>query len=222
MAISLTLGFLGGTGPQGGGLAVRYARAGYRCLIGSRSADRARSVADELSGAHDVALAGADNAGVAAAADVTFVTVPYDGLHGTLEPLAGPLAGKLVVSCVNATTFDKQGPYWQQPPTGSSAQECQALLPGSQIASAFHTLSAKKLLAVDAPLEGTVPVCADDEDARERVVALVDELKDLRGIEAGALRLSFALEAMTALLIAANKRYKRSMGLGLVNLPPRA
>ncbi len=216
-----SLGLLGGTGDQGKGLAARLARAGYRCVIGSRDAARAERAAAELDSDQGL-ITGAENAKVATQTEFVLVTVPYAALDATLAPLAAPLADKIVVSCVNPIVFDGQGPYWQRPEAGSAAQQCQRLLPDSKVAAAFHTVSARKLLDVSVPMDGDVPVCADDDDVRARVVALVDAIEGLRGIHAGALRLAFALETFTTMLIAVNQHYRRSVGLGLVNLPERA
>ncbi|MGI8573909.1 MAG: NADPH-dependent F420 reductase [Egibacteraceae bacterium] len=215
-----TLGLLGGTGDQGKGLAARLAQAGYPCVIGSRDAGRAEQAAAELdSGPRQIT--GAENAKVAAQAELLLVTVPYEALDATLAPLAEALADKIIVSCVNPISFDGDGPYWQRPEVGSAAQQCQLLLPESRVGAAFHTVSAKKLLDVETAMAGDVPVCADDDDVRAEVVALVDAIEGLRGIHAGALRLAFALETFTTLLIAVNKHYGRSVGLGLVDLPER-
>ncbi len=216
-----TLGILGGTGPQGRGLAVRLAMAGYACLLGSRDAGRGRQVAAEVARGHGLSLDGGGNAEVADRAEIVLITVPYEGLSATLDGLANALAGKLVVSCVNPTVVDDAGPYWKQPEDGSAAEECQRLLPGSRMVAALHSVSAKKLLAAAQPVEGSVPVCGDDPTDREEVIALVDAIPDLRGLHAGALRLSFALEAMTSVLIAANQHYRRSMGFDVANPPPR-
>lgn len=218
--MAMTVGLLGGTGDQGKGLAARLALAGHACVIGSRDAARAERAASELDGGAGL-ITGAENPKVAAQAELALVTVPFEALDATLTPLADALAEKIVVSCVNPITFDEGGPYWQRPEAGSAAQQCQRLLPLSRVAAAFHTVSAKKLLDVATPMGGDVPVCADDEDVRSEVIALVEAIEGLRGIHAGALRLAFALETFTTMLIAVNRHYGRSVGLGLVNLPER-
>ena len=110
----LTIGVFGGTGPQGRGLIWRFAAAGLPVLLGSRAADRAQAAADELTatlpeGATPVR--GAENAAVARDADLVIVAVPWDGHAALLESLREPLAGKIVVDCVNPLGFDKQGAY---------------------------------------------------------------------------------------------------------------
>ena len=138
----LVVGVLGGTGPQGKGLAYRLAQAGQQVIIGSRAADRAQAAADELG--HGVE--GADNAETARRSDVVIVAVPWDGHGKTLESLREELAGKLVVDCVNPLGFDKKGAYALKPEEGSAAEQAAALLPDSRVAAAFHHLSAVLLM----------------------------------------------------------------------------
>ena len=126
----MTIGILGGTGPQGRGLTRRLAAAGHRVVVGSRSADRAQAVAAEYADVGDVT--GADNAG-AASADLVIVAVPYDGHAELLRTHAADLAGKIVVDCVNPLGFDKGGPFALPVPEGSAAEQAQALLPDSRV-----------------------------------------------------------------------------------------
>lgn len=213
------IGFLGGTGAQGRGLALRFALAGHPVLIGSRDAGRAKEAADGLRGAAAGAeIEGADNAEVAARAEVVVVAVPYEGQRATLAGLADALAGKLVVNCVNALAFDG-GPHALAVPAGSSAEECRDLLPGARVVGAFHTVSASALLDPAEVLEGDVPVCGDDPDAREEVVRLADAIAGLRGVHAGPLRCAGTLEALTAMLISVNKHYKVHAGVRITGLP---
>ncbi|GAA2798649.1 hypothetical protein GCM10020219_082300 [Nonomuraea dietziae] len=117
----LTIGILGGTGDQGKGLARRFALAGHPVLIGSRDAGRAQEAADSIgNGAR-----GAENAAVAAEADIVIVAVPWDGHKATLSALREPLAGKIVVDCVNPLGFDKQGAYALPVEEGSAAQQAR-------------------------------------------------------------------------------------------------
>ncbi|MQA16429.1 MAG: NADPH-dependent F420 reductase, partial [Pseudonocardiaceae bacterium] len=140
---SLTVGVLGGTGPQGRGLAYRWAVAGLPVVIGSRDAERADKAAAELAERSGSDLPrGADNAACAAAADVVLVAVPYDGHAALLEPLRDPLAGKIVIDCVNALAFDSRGPAALAVPEGSAAQQAESLLPESRVTAAFHHVSA--------------------------------------------------------------------------------
>ena len=134
----LVVGVLGGTGPQGKGLAYRLAKAGQKVIIGSRAADRAQTAAEEIG--HGVE--GADNAECARRSDIVIVAVPWDGHGDTLASLREELTGKLVVDCVNPLGFDKKGAYALKPEEGSAAEQAAALLPDSRVTAAFHHLSA--------------------------------------------------------------------------------
>jgi len=216
----LTVGVLGGTGPQGKGLAFRWARAGLKVVIGSRSADRAETAAAELrelAGVDNVV--GADNLETAAKADVVLVAVPWDG-HGTLlESLREALAGKIVIDCVNPLGFDKQGPFALKVDEGSAAQQAEALLPDSRVTAAFHHVSAVHLAdpAVEA-VDTDVLVLGDDREATDLVRALADTVPGMRGVYGGRLRNAGQVEALTANLIAINRRYKAHAGLRVTDI----
>jgi NADPH-dependent F420 reductase len=212
------LGFLGGTGPLGRGLGLRLAVAGYPVVLGSRDAARAQDQAAQLkaqAGGGD--LRGAANEDVVRQADVVFVTMPYEGQRASLEGLAPHLDGKLVVNTVNALDF-AGGPHAVPVAAGSAAEECRDLLPGARVTAAFHTISAPKLLDLDARLEGDVPVCGDDAADRERVVALAGAIDGLRGLHAGPLYHSGGLERLTAMIISMNKHYRTSAGIAFTNI----
>ena len=202
-----TIGIIGGTGEQGLGLAYRLALAGADVIIGSRLADKAASVAAELK-RRDVSIEGTSNYQAASMADLAIVAVPYAGHRTTLIDLARALAGKVVVDCVNPLGFDKRGPYGVVPENGSAAEEAAAVLPESQVVGAFHHVSAKVLLADGSLPQSDVLVVSDYREAAATVVQLVDLIDGLRGVHAGALRLSGQIEHMTAVLISVNKHYK--------------
>jgi NADPH-dependent F420 reductase len=212
------VGLLGGTGPLGRGLGLRLALAGHRVLLGSRSAERAAEQAAQLKSlARGSDLGGGANQDVAESCQVCLLTLPYEGLADTLRAVAPALEGKLVVSTVNPLEFSG-GPHWARPAAGSAAEECRDLLPGARLTAAFHTISAPKLLDPGAPLEGDVPVCGDDPDDRAEVVALAGQVGGLRGLHAGPLRHSAALEALTAMIISMNKLYRTSAGICFTNV----
>ncbi|HEY9289876.1 MAG TPA: NADPH-dependent F420 reductase [Microlunatus sp.] len=211
-----SIGILGGTGPQGRGLARRFAAAGYRVLIGSRSAERATEIA---AGYADVGqVSGAANAD-AAAADLVIVAVPYDGHADLLTELAPKLAGKIVVDCVNRIGFDAQGPYAIEVPAGSSAQEAAELLPDSTVIGAFHHVSSALLddPSVDR-IELDVLVLGEDRPAIGVVCDLAAAIPGARGIYGGRLRNAAQVEALTANLIAINRRYKAHAGLRITDV----
>ncbi|MEU4567101.1 NADPH-dependent F420 reductase [Micromonospora sp. NPDC023956] len=219
----LTVGIIGGTGDQGRGLAYRFARAGQTVLIGSRSAERAEEAAREIASlpgvAADATVSGAGNEEVARRSDVVIVAVPWDGHAATVAALAGPLAGKIVVDCVNPLGFDKQGPYALTVEEGSAVQQAAALLPESRVCAAFNHVSAPLLADPEVeriPLD--VLVCTEDRDAAAVVAALAARIPGMRGIYAGRLRNAHQIEAFTANLIAINKRYKAHAGIRVTDL----
>jgi NADPH-dependent F420 reductase len=214
-----TVAILGGTGEQGKGLGRRLAMAGWDIVLGSRDAERAEQSAAELRGAElALSLRGTTNRDAARLGDTVIVAVPYDGHRELLSSLAEPLAGKLVVDCVNPLGFDKRGPFVLDVAEGSAAEQAAAVLPDSRVVGAFHHVSAKLLLVGDEPLDTDVLVVGDDRAGKDEVINLVGGIKGMRGIDAGALRLSRYVEGMTASLIAVNKRYKAHAGLRVTDV----
>jgi hypothetical protein len=217
----ITVAVLGGTGPQGRGLVRRWAAAGLSTVVGSRDADRAAEVAAELASATGGDVRGLANAEAAAAGDVVVVSVPYDGHADLLRSLAATLAGTIVVDCVNPIGFDKQGGYPLRVPDGSAAQEAAALLPDSIVVAAFHHVSAVVLNDPEiSSVDTDVLVLGEGEhrDATDLVRALADAIPGVRGVYAGRLRNAHQVEALTANLIAINRRYKAHAGLRITDL----
>jgi NADPH-dependent F420 reductase len=211
----LVVGVLGGTGPQGKGLAYRFAKAGQKVIIGSRAADRAQAAAEELG--HGVE--GADNAETARRSDIVIVAVPWDGHAKTLESLREELTGKLVVDCVNPLGFDKKGAYALKPAEGSAAEQAAALLPDSRVTAAFHHLSA--VLLEDPAIEEIdtdVMVLGEVRADVEIVQALAGRIPGMRGVFAGRLRNAHQVEALVANLISVNRRYKAHAGIRLTDV----
>jgi len=216
-----TIGFLGGTGDQGRGLARRFALAGHKVVIGSRSAERAEGVAAELrSSLPDSAdVSGAVNADVAATAEIVVVAVPWEGHEALLRGVAPALAGKIVVDCVNPLGFDERGAYALSVEEGSAAEQAAALLPDARVVAAFHHLSAVLLLDPEvAEVDTDVLVLGDDRDATDIVQALVADIPRMRGIYAGRLRSAHQVEALTANLISINRRYKAHAGIRVTDV----
>lgn len=223
---ALTIGLLGGTGPQGRGLAVRLAAVGQPVLLGSRDGDRAVEVADQTSArartiaaGANVSVRGASNDKVAAAADLVIVAVPYAGHAATLAPLAGALAGKVVVDCVVPMGFDERGAYVVDVPEGSVTEQAAALLPDSQLVGAFHHISAMLLEDLSTPsLDTDVMVVGDIREATDTVQALAGRLPGVRGVYAGRLRNARQVEALTINLVSINRRYKAHAGLRVTDI----
>ncbi len=210
-----TIAVIGGTGPQGKGLALRFAKHGHAVVLGSRAADRAATAAEEiLARAPGASVSGATNEDAVAAADVVLLAVPYAGHDELVGSLAPALAGKTVISCVNPLGFDKRGPYGVVVPEGSAAETAQALAPDAVFVGAFHHVSAVSLWGEDEYLSHEdVLVCGDDADAKAIAIELAECVTGRPGIDAGKLRLAAQLEPFTAVLISINKRYKVQSGL---------
>ncbi|WP_330457535.1 NADPH-dependent F420 reductase [Streptomyces sp. NBC_00820] len=211
----LVVGVLGGTGPQGKGLAHRLAKAGQKVIIGSRAAERAQAAAEELG----YGVEGADNAETARRSDIVIVAVPWDGHGATLTALREDLAGKLVVDCVNPLGFDKQGAYALTPEEGSAAQQAAALLPDSRVTAAFHHLSAVLLEDPETEEINTdVMVLGDKRADTDLVQALAGRIPGMRGVYAGRLRNAHQVEGLVANLISVNRRYKAHAGLRVTDV----
>jgi NADPH-dependent F420 reductase len=216
-----TVAVLGGTGPQGRGLARRFAAAGLPVVIGSRSADRAAETAKELAAATDGDVTGADNDGAAAAGDIVIVAVPWDGHGDLLASLAGTLAGKIVVDCVNPLGFDKRGPFVLDVEEGSAAEQAAALLPDSIVVGAFHNVSAVKLEDPEVTeVDTDVLVLGEGEnrEACDLVQDLAGVIPGVRGVYGGRLRNAHQVESLTANLIAINRRYKAHAGIRITDI----
>jgi 8-hydroxy-5-deazaflavin:NADPH oxidoreductase len=218
----VSIGVLGGTGPQGNGLALRWAGAGLRVVIGSRNAGRAMTAAGELAkraGVGPDAVTGSDNAGCAARADIVLVAVPWDGHDALLESLREPLTGKIVIDCVNPLGFDERGPYPLQVKEGSAAQRAAVLLPDSRVIAAFHHVSAVTLAdPLITEVDCDVLVLGDDRAAVDQVRTLADAIPGVRGVYGGRLRNAGQVEALTANLIAVNRRYRTHAGIRLTGV----
>ncbi len=215
------VGILGGTGDQGRGLAYRLARAGLTVVIGSRDPQRALDAASQTAQLPGITgqLTGADNAAAAQSAQVVIVAVPWEAHAATIAPLAGQLAGKIVVDCVNPLGFDAQGPYALAVPEGSAAQQAAALLAGSLVCAAFHHVSA--VLLLDPSVESfdlDVLVLGDDREAVGTVAELAGRIPGMRGVYGGRLRNAGQVEAFTANLIAINRRYKAHAGVRITDI----
>ncbi|WP_448640142.1 NADPH-dependent F420 reductase [Geodermatophilus sp. URMC 63] len=221
----LVVGVLGGTGPQGRGLAVRLAAVGQRVLLGSRDGDRAREVAASVgeraatAAVGEVSVQGGSNTDVAGAADLVVVAVPFAGHADTVAALAAPLAGKVVVDCVVPMGFDELGAHVLDVPEGSVAQQAAALLPDSAVVGAFHHVSAVLLEDLSRPtLDGDVLVVGDDRAATDTVQALAGRLPGMRGVYAGRLRNARQVEALTVNLVSVNRRYKAHAGIRVTDV----
>lgn len=216
------IGVLGGTGPAGSALGVRWCSLGHEVTLGSRDAARAEARRVELVESwpdHDLArLHAADNAG-AAACDLVVVATPWDGAAPTVKAHADALAHKTVLCMANALT--RVGKEFQPliPPRGSVAADVAAAVPDSNVVSGFHHVPARELGDLDAPVDCDVLVCSDHPDALATIMGLADEIPGIRGVNAGRLTASGAIESLTAILIGMNIRYKAHLSISLTGLP---
>ena len=209
------LGFIGGTGPQGRGLAARWALAGPVVHLGSRSRERAQEAVDDVRGrAGDaVDVRACTNEEAAVAGEIIVLTIPHEAQTATLTPLADAIGDKIVLNCVNPMVFDEVGPLMVDLPAGSAAEESQQLLPRARIVSGFHDVSSRRLLRVREPVESDVLICGDDVEASHRVAHLAARSPGMWAVNCGPLRNSRHLEDMTAVLLFINRYYKTQAGI---------
>ena len=224
---SRPIAVLGGTGPAGMGLALRWARAGEAIIIGSRDAPRAQEAADNIkqkAGEH-AQVSGMENSAACAASDLLVLTVPFEGQATLLKQLKPAIrAGSILIDATVALAAGVGGRasrtlgVWQ----GSAAQQAAELVPkGVSVVAAFHNLSAD-LLNGDEALDCDVIVCSDDANASQFTRALAAKLPGVRAIDGGKLENARTLEQITALLIGLNIRHKGHGGIRITGLPPEA
>ena len=211
------IAIVGGTGAEGTGLAVRWARAGYRVVIGSRSAERAMASAEAL--AEHGTVEGAANADAADRADIVVVTVPFAAQRQTVTDIADAARGKTVID-VTVPLVPPRVARVQLPPEGSAAAIAQQILGDeTRVVSAFQNVAADHLADPGYELDCDVLVCGNSKDARAAAVTLI-EAAGLRGIEAGPLDNAVAAEALTSVLIWINRRYDSpGSGIRITGLP---
>jgi 8-hydroxy-5-deazaflavin:NADPH oxidoreductase len=220
MPTEKTIAVLGGTGKEGSGLALRWAHAGHRVIIGSRSPERAGETAAAINariGKQNAA--GADNLAAAKAADTVVLTVPYAAQLATLQEVKAALAGKILID-VTVPLVPPQVSRVQLPDAGSAVVKAQALLGESvRVVSAFQNVSAERLAEIGKPVDCDVLVCGDDREARAQVIALARDA-GMRAFHAGPLANSVVAEALTSVLITINRQYKvKHSGISITGLP---
>lgn len=216
-----TIALVGGTGPEGRGLATRFALAGHRVVLGSRDGERGRASAEELAAALGVEITGGSNEDAVADADVVVVVVPYTAHRATLEGLRDALAAKVVVDAVVPVMFDR-GPRPIEVVEGSATEEAEAILPDSTVIGAFHNVAAEVLLDPEASVDADVLVTGANGEAKTLVMTLANEIKGCRAVDAGPLRFSRFVEGLTILEIGINGRYKAHSGIRITGLPEAA
>lgn len=216
----MIVSILGGTGEQGPGMALRWAKAGIEVIIGSRQADRARRVAEELNQELGQELiTGMENVAATAAADVVALTVPFTAHRSTLETVKAQLQGKVLIDvCV---PLDPENPRKMLPPAaGSATEEAQELLGETvKVVAAFQNVSAHELRHHEHAIDCDVLICGNDRDARQTVMRLVEQM-GLHPVDAGLAYNARVIEGITALLIGLNIRHKvKGSGVRITGLP---
>ena len=219
--MSRTIAIVGGTGPAGSGLALRWARAGEHVVIGSRDAKRAQEVAAKLAKKSGGRVEGAENAAAVAQGDVVVLAVPFPGHAALIKRLRSAFRKDAVVIDVTVPLASDVGGHstrtlgvWQ----GSAAQQAAEMLPGVAVAAAFQNVAAG-VLEGEAPVECDVIVCTDDARARELTSELAAKIPGVRAVDGGKLENARIVEQLTALLITINKRHKsHSAGVRITGL----
>jgi 8-hydroxy-5-deazaflavin:NADPH oxidoreductase len=226
MSAPRPIAVLGGTGPEGFGLALRWAKAGETVIIGSRDAQRAQDAADKIKqripGAN---VSGDENTAACRAADLLVLTIPFEGHAALLKQLKPAIRpGSIVIDTTVPLAASVGGRatrtlgVWQ----GSAAQETAELVPkGISVVAAFHNVGAE-LLNADGPVDCDVIACSDDPNASQIVRNLAKKIPGVRALDGGKLENARIVEQITALLIGLNIRHKGHSGIRITGLPPAA
>jgi 8-hydroxy-5-deazaflavin:NADPH oxidoreductase len=221
----VSIAIVGGTGPEGSGLASRWAQAGLTIVLGSRDPQRASARAEEIRRQTGGEVSGTDNKTACESAEIVVLTIPFEGHAEMLKHLKPALkASQIVVETAVPLAASVGGRptrtlgVWQ----GSAAQETAELVPeGVAVVAAFHNISAG-LLKCDGPVDSDVIVCSDNKEAAHRVRDLARKIPGVRALDGGKLENARIVEQITALLIGFNIRHKGLSGLRITGLPPEA
>jgi NADPH-dependent F420 reductase len=213
----MKVGIVGGTGKEGSGLAIRWARAGHEVRIGSRDGARGEARAVELSEQAGATISGGDNASAVAHGEVVVMSVPYKAHKPTYESVRELVGEKTIVDI----TVPLQPPKVREvhlPEGQSAALEARAILgEGAHLVAALHHVSSVHLGDPDHDFDCDVLVCSDHGDARDAVISLIGDL-GMRALDAGPLRNAVALESLTPVLLYLNKKYKAHSGLRITGV----
>jgi NADPH-dependent F420 reductase len=196
---------LGGTGNEGPGLALRWAKAGYKVIIGSRKNEKAAATASELNEKLGIdTITGLENSEAAKAAAISVLTVNASAHEPALKSLVDALQGKILVDATARLSF----PGLEPPAPPSAAEIAQEILgPDVRVVGAFQNVPAHALRNLDEPVPSAVLVCADDVEAAEQVIALAQD-GEMQAYHAGKLANAITVEGLTSILIRLNKKYK--------------
>ena len=205
------ISIIGGTGPEGQGLALRLAMAGEQIFIGSREESRGKEVAEqilEIKKNPPITVNGGSNLQAAKHGEIVIIATPYAGHKQTLIDYAKLLKNKIVIDVVVPLSFSKGKILTLPVAEGSVAEEAQEILKESKVVGAFHNVSAEDLLIPNKMMDCDVIICSNDQNSTNKVIELAEKIGGLRGIDGGKLHNSRYVEDFTALLININKIYK--------------
>lgn len=212
------ISFIGGTGPEGRGLALRFALSGEKVFLGSRKQERGEEVASSVEELAEIEVQGGTNKQAAQSGEIIIVATPYDGHKETLNSLSNELHGKIIVDVVAPLTFSNGRISSTPVEEGSAAVQAQQILPNSRVVGAFHNISATDLLVPHKPIDSDVIVCSDDDEAKKYVIDLSEKIEGIRGIDGGKLENSKYSEELTALLLNINKIYKAHSSIRITGI----
>ena len=213
----LSVGLIGGTGEEGRGLALRWALAGARVSIGSRTIERARTTADELNqlldargGSSVQRIKHGENQAVIASSQFVLLTVPFAHAASTVEAHRNHfLQGSILIDITVPVSFEQGRVRYVELPEGSASEHLKARLPENiPLVAAFKTEPAHLLAEIDEPLDCDSFVAGDSKEAKAQVIEAIGFIKGLRAVDAGTLYSARTLERMTVLAIGINRRYK--------------
>ncbi len=216
----ITLAIIGGTGKEGGALAARFAKAGIPVLIGSRDAAKAQAAANALKERLQTStVEGYSNRDAAARAQVVLLSVPYEGMQPILEDIRDAAQGKIIINIASALDPERKSRA-KIPAAGSITAEVQQFFgPSAKVIAAFQNISPERLETVEETIDSDVLVCGGDKEARAKVIDLIRRA-GIEAFDAGVLANAVAVEALTAVLIAVNIKYKiKGAGMRLTGVP---
>ena len=218
----MKISLLGGTGDIAEGLVLRWSKAGHEIFIGSRSEEKAQGIAAEYieklnALGIESKIHGMPNADAAKNSEVIIISIPPEYAASTIEGCRDNITDQIVVTPVVSMKKEGKTFLYDPPSQGSSADEIKSVLPETaKLVSAYHNLPAKELANIDEDLDYDVVICGDDEEAKEVVKNLTEEMKNLRVLDAGPLAVSPMIEAITPLIVSLNVRLKKHFSVKFV------
>ena len=210
----MRISLLGGTGDIAEGLVLRWSKVGHEIFIGSRSEEKALGIASQYiekltSMGINPKIHGMPNANAAKESEVVIISIPAEYAVATVAGVSDSLSKQIVVTPVVPMAKKGKAFYYTPPSIGSAALEIKGVLPeGVRLVSAFHNLPAKELSNIDLNLDYDVVICGDDDESKNVIKQLTEEIPNLRTLDAGPLDVSSMIESITPLIVNLNVRYK--------------